>query len=69
MSTNRIVQTLTGALRPWLIVSLIGLALLVALPPLVTPAQSADYIIYLPLVMKNFPFTPVALRNAAEPQR
>ncbi|HEY5269835.1 MAG TPA: delta-60 repeat domain-containing protein [Anaerolineales bacterium] len=98
MITKRINRSETGALRPWLIVSLIAIALLVALPPPVTLAQSADngynqaqaflgvdtgssgmdiinnqlsleypqaealadYMIFLPLVMNNYPFTPIA---------
>ena len=98
MFTKQISKSLTGALRPWLIVSLITIAFLLALPRLISPVQSAgdgfnqvqsfleadmgpsgldvnydplsmdvplseepeDSMIYLPLVLKNFPFTPDA---------
>jgi uncharacterized delta-60 repeat protein len=42
MSTNRIVQTLTGALRTWLVANLVLGSLLAGLPPSASLAQSAE---------------------------
>ena len=102
MFTKRIDKSVAGALRPWLIVSLIAIALLLTISPPVTQARfadnrhnqaqafrgvdmlpngmdnnnqlsmndplaeaPADYMIYLPLVMKNFPIIPdVPVLNA-----